>query len=198
MRECKNFLCVYCGSSPGRDPIYLEAATDLGRALVASGYGLVYGGASVGLMGAVSDSVLAAGGSVLGVLPRSMAEREIAHPGLDRLFVVESMHERKQKMEELSAGMVALPGGFGTLEETFEILTWAQLGYHQKPVGLLDINGFYQPLLRFLDSIEEQGFIKAEHRRLLLVAQTPRQLIEAFENYQPRAVDKWLDRPGQL
>lgn len=191
-------LCVYCGSSSGAREEYEQAARGLGRTLVGRGYGLVYGGASVGLMGVVADAVLEAGGTVVGVLPRRMALREIAHQGLDELHIVESMHERKQMMERLSSGMIALPGGFGTLEETFEAMTWAQLGYHDKPCGLLNVSGYFDPLLTFLDRTVEERFVKPVHREMMLVADTADDLLTMFEHYEAPAVVKWLDRGDQL
>ena len=162
-------LCVFCGSSPGTRPEYLAAARALGRVLADRGVGLVYGGASVGLMGAVADAALAAGGHVAGVIPRALVEREIAHPGLSELHVVRTMHERKAVMSDLSDGFVALPGGIGTLEELFEVWTWAQLGVHGKPCALLDVEGFYAPLLAFLDHARAEGFVRERQRAMLLV-----------------------------
>src|SRR6185369_11351847 len=160
---------VFAGSSPGNDPALLAAASDLGTALVARGYGLVYGGASIGLMGRVADAVLAAGGRAVGVIPDFLMANEIAHRGLTELKITTSMHERKDTMASLSAGFIALPGGFGTLDEFFEILTWAQLGLHAKPCGLLNVNGFFDPLLRLLDHAVEERFIKPAHRSIVLV-----------------------------
>jgi len=162
-------VCVFCGSSPGRSPGHLQAATAFGRALAARGLGLVYGGAAVGLMGALADGVLAAGGEAIGVIPQGLLEREVGHRGLSELHVVDSMHTRKRTMAELSDAFVALPGGLGTLEELFEVLTWAQLGIHDKPCGLLDVAGFYAPLLAVLDHMEREQFIRREHRALLIV-----------------------------
>src|SRR3546814_750650 len=152
-------LCVFCGSSDGARPAYRDAAHALGKALADAGIGLVYGGAAVGLMGAVADGALARGGEVMGVLPRSLADRELAHPGLTQLHVVGSMHERKAMMAKLSDGFIALPGGLGTFEELFEIWTWAQLGYHRKPVALLNVDGYYDGLLSFLDHPVREAFV---------------------------------------
>ena len=185
-------LCVFCGSNPGRDPRFLAGARDLGRHLAREGIGLVYGGASVGLMGAVADAALEAGGEVIGVIPRALADKEVAHGGLTDLRVVGSMHERKALMAELSDGFVALPGGAGTFEELFEVWTWAQLGYHAKPCGLLDIAGFYGQLTAFLDTTAAQGFMKAEHRDMLVVAQTPGEILTRFAAYVPPQVGKWI------
>ena len=171
-------ICVFCGSSPAVDPLYTAAAEDLGRSLVSRDLGLVYGGSDRGLMGAIANSVLAAGGTVLGVIPRGLRSREIAHEGLTELFVVESMHERKQKMVDLSDAFVAMPGGFGTIDELAEVLTWRQLGLHAKPIGLLDVNGFFEPLLRFFDQAVEAGFIHPVQRAQLIVETTPDRLLD--------------------
>jgi uncharacterized protein (TIGR00730 family) len=186
-------VCVFCGSSPGRKPAYLEAARAMGRALARRGIGLVYGGGHVGLMGAVADAALAAGGEVVGVIPRGLQLRELAHEGLTTLHVVGSMHERKARMAELAEGFVALPGGMGTLEELAEILTWAQLGLHARPCGLLDVAGYYDPLVAFLDRAVAEGFVRPDHRRLLVVAQDPDALLDAFAGWQPPSVEKWID-----
>jgi uncharacterized protein (TIGR00730 family) len=171
-------VCVFCGSKHGVRPEYTEAARAMGSALAAGGIGLVYGGGSIGLMGVVADAVLAASGEVIGVIPDHMSDREIAHYGVTDLRVVGSMHERKALMYELSDGFVALPGGLGTLEELFEITTWSQLGLHEKPTGLLDVAGFYTPLVRFLDQLVTEGFVAERHRRLLRVAEKPAALLE--------------------
>ena len=171
-------VCVFCGSKHGARPQYTEAARAMAAALVAAGVDLVYGGGRVGLMGVVADAVLEAGGEVIGVIPDHMSDREIAHYGLTDLRVVGSMHERKALMYQLSDGFVALPGGLGTLEELFEITTWSQLGLHAKPTGLLDVAGFYTPLVRFLDQLVTEGFVAERHRRLLRVADKPAALLE--------------------
>ena len=171
-------VCVFCGSKHGARPEYAEAARAMAAALVAAGVDLVYGGGRVGLMGVVADAVLEAGGEVIGVIPDHMSDREIAHYGLTDLRVVGSMHERKALMYELSDGFVALPGGLGTLEELFEITTWSQLGLHAKPTGLLDVAGFYAPLVEFLDRLVTEGFVSQRHRRLLRVAADPAGLLE--------------------
>jgi len=185
-------ICVYCGSSPGRQDIYRAAARDLGATLVRHGLGLVYGGASVGVMGALADAVLTAGGEVVGVIPEPLAVREIAHPGLTRQHVVKSMHERKALMAELSDGFVALPGGWGTLEEIFEILTWAQLGFHQKPCGLLNIGGYFDGLFTFLEHTVTEQFVRPEYRAMLILEDMPERLLERFARYQAPTVRKWL------
>jgi uncharacterized protein (TIGR00730 family) len=171
-------VCVFCGSKHGVRPEYTEAARAMGTALAAAGIDLVYGGGKVGLMGEVADAVLDAGGEVIGVIPDHMSDREIAHYGLTDLRVVGSMHERKALMYELSDGFLALPGGLGTLEELFEITTWSQLGLHAKPTGLLDVAGFYAPLVGFLDQLVAEGFVADRHRRLLRVAATPTALLD--------------------
>ncbi len=185
-------LCVFCGSNAGQDPVYLNTAHALGEALAASGIGLVYGGASVGLMGAVADAVLAKGGDVTGVMPQALVDKEIAHKGLSDLRVVGSMHERKALMAELADGFIALPGGLGTFEELFEVWTWAQLGYHRKPCALLNAGGFYDKLTGFLDDVVERGFVKPIHRAMLIVENDPAVLIQAIRAYEPPKVDKWI------
>lgn len=189
-----NRICVFCGSNPGNDPAYRAAAVSLGETLAARGIGLVYGGASVGLMAVVADTVLARGGEVVGVIPQMLVDKEIAHSGLTALHVVESMHARKRRMADLSDGFVALPGGVGTLEELFEIWTWAQLGSHAKPVGLLDVAGFYDLLGRFLDHVVAEGFMRAAHRDMLLRAEEPGALLDAFAAWTPPIVHKWVER----
>jgi len=185
-------LCVFCGSSSGQDPVYLASARSLGEALAAHGIELVYGGASVGLMGAVADAALEKGGHVIGVMPQALVDKEIAHRSLSDLRVVGSMHERKALMAELSDGFVALPGGLGTFEELFEVWTWAQLGYHRKPCAILNAGGFYDKLTDFLDDVVERGFVKAIHRAMLIVEEEPASLIAAVRAYEPPKVDKWV------
>ena len=185
-------LCVFCGSSSGQDPVYLEAARSLGDTMGAQGIELVYGGASVGLMGAVADAVLGRGGHVTGVMPQALVDKEIAHGGLSDLRVVGSMHERKALMAELADGFVALPGGLGTFEELFEVWTWAQLGYHRKPCALLNAGGFYDKLTDFLDDVVDRGFVKPIHRAMLIVESKPAALVEAVRSYEPPKVDKWI------
>ncbi len=184
---------MFCGSSPGANPAYVEAARATGRALAARRLAVVYGGGSVGLMGAVADAALDAGGEVIGVIPRALELRELAHARLTTLHVVGSMHERKAKMAELAHAFVALPGGMGTLEELAEILTWAQLGLHARPIGLLDVARYYGPLVEFFDRAVAEGFVRPEHRRLLTVAADPETLLDRFAAWQPPQVERWID-----
>jgi uncharacterized protein (TIGR00730 family) len=185
-------VLVFCGSSPGARPEYAEAADALGRLLAGRGLGLVYGGASVGLMGAVADGALAAGGEVIGVIPRGLVEREIGHPGLTELREVSTMHERKALMADLSDAVIALPGGTGTLDELFELFTWSQLGLHRMPIGLLDVVGYWQPLLAMLDHMVAERLLRAEHRATLLVSTDAASLLDQLEGYRHEAADKWL------
>ena len=187
-------LCVFTGSSPGGHPDYAEAAGELGRALAGQGIGLVYGGASVGLMGVVADAALEAGGEVVGVIPQSLVDREIAHPEVRDLRVVGSMHERKALMADLADGFIALPGGMGTLEELFEVYTWTQLGLHSKPLGLLDVRSYYAKLVAFLDHAVEERFMTVEHREMLVVEQRAEALLEAFRRWRAPLRSKWIDR----
>ncbi|HZA40307.1 MAG TPA: TIGR00730 family Rossman fold protein [Actinomycetota bacterium] len=183
-------LCVFCGSSRGRNPAYSDAASGLGELLAEQEIGLVYGGTSIGLMSVVADAALRSGGEVIGVIPQSLIDREIAHTGLSDLQIVSSMHERKKRMGELSDGFVALPGGLGTLEEAAEVLTWAQLRIHTKPCGFLNVAGFFDPLLRMFDHAVEQGFLSAQHREMVLVEDQAQVLLERFHSYVAPA-DKW-------
>lgn len=185
-------LCVFCGSSTGFEAIHRQMAHRLGKVLVSNGIDLVYGGASVGLMGAVADAVLADGGHVIGVMPQALVDKEIAHRNLSDLRVVGSMHERKALMAELADGFIALPGGLGTFEELFEVWTWAQLGYHKKPCALLNSGGFYDKLTAFLDDVTRHGFVKPIHREMLIIERDPETLIRAIQAYEPPAVDKWI------
>ena len=187
-------ICVFAGSSSGARPGYSAAARKLGAILCTRGYGLVYGGGRVGLMGALADSVLEHGGHVIGVIPRGLAVKEVAHQELPDLRIVESMHERKAMMAELSSAFVALPGGLGTLEELFEVLTWAQLGIHAKPCCILNVDGYFDGLLGFLDDAVEKRFVREVHRSMLVVESNPDALLDAIDAYSPTAVDKWLDR----
>jgi len=187
-------LCVFSGSSPGAHPDYAQAAAELGGALADRGIGLVYGGATVGLMGIVADAALEAGGDVIGVIPQALVDREIAHGGLSDLRVVGSMHERKALMADLADGFIALPGGMGTLEELFEVYTWTQLGLHSKPLGLLDVRGYYAQLAAFLDHAVQERFLTAEHREMLVVEQRAAAMIEAFRRWSPPVRTKWIDR----
>lgn len=187
-------LCVFAGSSAGEAPQYQSIATDLGRALADRQIGLVYGGARVGLMGVVADAVLASAGQVVGVIPEALVAREVAHPGLSDLRIVGSMHERKAVMAELSDGFIALPGGWGTLEEFFEVLTWGQLGLHRKPCGLLNARGYFDGLLSFVDHSIQEGFVRSEYRAMISVATSAGELIDLLTTYEPPAVEKWLTR----
>ena len=183
-------VTVFCGSRPGARPAYTAAARDLGACLVKNGLGLVYGGGSVGLMGVVADAVLQAGGEVIGVIPEALARPEIAHAGLSELHVVDGMHPRKWLMAEKAAAFVAMPGGIGTLEELFEALSWTQLGIQHKPVGLLDVDGYWQPVVRLMDHAVEEGFVTPLHRQLLLVDEDPERLLERLA-----ALPLPIDRP---
>jgi uncharacterized protein (TIGR00730 family) len=187
-------VCVYCGSSAGDRPEYVDAARALGHALAQRGTELIYGGAQVGLMGHVADAVLERGGRVIGVIPQMLVRKEIAHAGLTALHVTASMHERKQKMADLSEGFIALPGGIGTFEELFEIWTWGQLGLHRRPCGLLNVAGYYDDLVRFLDHATASGFIRAEQRAMLSVESDVDALLARFDAYAAPAVEKWLRR----
>lgn len=185
-------ICVFCGSAPGATPEYREAADELAVRLVERKIELVYGGASVGTMGALADAVLRAGGRVIGVMPQHLVDREVAHHGLSELRVVKSMHERKALMAELSDGFISLPGGLGTLDEMFECLTWTQLGLQSKPIGLLNVRNFYTKLLEFLDHAVLEGFIRPAHRELLLAASSPGALLDAFASYRVPTIEKWV------
>ncbi|MDD2881911.1 MAG: TIGR00730 family Rossman fold protein [Rhodoferax sp.] len=187
-------ICVYCGSSPGRLDAYADGARALAQALVQRDIGLVYGGASIGLMGLVADTVLQLGGRAVGVIPHALARKEVAHKGLSELHITQSMHERKTRMAELSDGFIAMPGGIGTFEEIFEVWTWAQLGIHAKPCGLLNVAGYYDGLTTFLDHAAAEQFLKPQHRGVLIVEQEPVALLDRFASYQPPGVQKWLDK----
>jgi uncharacterized protein (TIGR00730 family) len=183
-------ICVFCGSSPGSITDYVEAARLLGTTLANRNIKLVYGGAKVGLMGQLAKSCIESGGKVIGIIPKHLADKEVAFEGISELMVVNSMHERKSKMAELSDGFIALPGGMGTLEELCEILTWAQLDLHQKPCGILNINGYYDRLMQFIDHSVEQKFMEQEHRDMIQIDQNPGSLLDKFEVYQPPVVNK--------
>ena len=191
-------ICVFLGSNPGTSPAYLAATRALGAELARRGLVTVYGGAKVGLMGELADSALAAGGEVIGIIPESLRDKELAHQGLTTLRVVSSMHERKAAMAELADGFIALPGGLGTLEELCEMLTWAQLGFHKKPCGLLDVGGYYAALCAFLDHAVSQGFVMAAHRAMLLSDASPATLLDRFASYQAPSVIKWVTKPQAL
>lgn len=189
-------ISVFCGSSAGRDPKYAEFATQAGASIAKRGCRVVYGGSHLGLMGAVAEGALQNGGEVVGVLPKFMSSREIAHPGLTELIMVESMHERKLRMHDLSDGVIALPGGFGTFEELFEMLTWAQLGLHTKPIGLLNVGGFYDHLIKMMDHMNEEGFLRPQFRRLVLDNPEIEALIDAMDNFIPIPKDQRI-KPSQ-
>jgi uncharacterized protein (TIGR00730 family) len=187
-------ICVYCGSSVGARPAYKEAAQRLGGLMAERGIGLVFGGGCVGLMGVVADAVLARGGEAIGVIPQSLVRREIGHRGVTKLHVVETMHQRKSLMADLSDAFIALPGGYGTLEEICETITWSQLGIQQKPCGLLDIGNYWEGMLQFLDHAVSEEFVRPENRKLVLVASTPEQMLEQLATWTPPAhIEKWLD-----
>jgi len=187
-------ICVFCGSSSGSRPAYAEAARSLARHLVANQIPIVYGGGNAGLMGTLADAALEAGGQVIGVIPRALVEKERSHPRLSDLRVVGSMHERKALMAELSDAFIALPGGFGTLEEFCEVLTWTQLGLHRKPCGILNAEGYFDPLLALFDHAVREQFLKSEHRRMVLSDTCPESLVTRLLEYQTPLVDKWIDR----
>jgi uncharacterized protein (TIGR00730 family) len=185
-------ICVFCGSSAGARPAYAQATAELARLLVADGIGLVYGGANVGLMAVLADTVL---GEAVGVIPQALVDKEIAHPGLADLRVVGSMHERKALMADLADAFIALPGGLGTLEELFEVYTWSQLGLHQKPCALLDVEGYYSGIAAFLEHAVRERFVREEHRAMLVVERDPRALLDRLRGFEPAAVQpKWIDR----
>ncbi|MBD9426761.1 TIGR00730 family Rossman fold protein [Pseudomonas sp. PDM15] len=187
-------VCVFCGASPGARPIYREAAENLGRSLAERGLTLVYGGGAVGLMGVVADAALAAGGEVIGIIPQSLERAEIGHKGLTRLEVVDGMHARKARMAALADAFISLPGGLGTLEEMFEVWTWGQLGYHAKPLGLLEVEGFYARLTDFLDHLVAERFVREPHRAMLQVGESPTELLDRLAAWQPTVAPKWVDR----
>jgi len=187
-------ICVFCGSSSGDRPEYRAAAEELGAELVRRKIGLVYGGTHVGLMGVLADAVLKAGGEAVGVIPERLMAREVGHNGLTKLHVVRSMHERKALMADLSDAFVAMPGGYGTLEEFCEIVTWAQLGLHAKPCGVLNVLGYYSPLLAMFDHAVQERFLKVENRGLVLARDSVVELLRALEEWRPVHVEKWLDR----
>jgi uncharacterized protein (TIGR00730 family) len=189
-------VCVFCGSNVGNDPAYRQAAEDMGTAIARRGWGLVYGGGSVGLMGVVANAVLAAGGAVIGVIPEMLATKELLHTGVTKMHVAPTMHARKALMEQSADAFVALPGGYGTFEELLEIITWAQLGLHAKPIGLLNICGFYDGLTAFFDHAIAAGFIKTRHRSLIVTAPTPCELLDRLATHEMPQVKKWI-RPEE-
>jgi len=183
-------VCVFCGSSPGAQPEYVRAAAEMGRVLASDQIGLVYGGSKVGMMGAIASAVMAANGEVIGIIPEWLVKKEVAYQGITDLRVVDSMHERKALMAELSDGFIALPGGFGTIEEFFEVLTWSQLGIHKKPCGLLNIGHYFDSAIEFMDHAVEEQFISPDSRALVIIDDDPALLIKKFLEYRPHMVDK--------
>ena len=189
-------ICVFCGSKVGVDELYRQAAIELGQLMVQQGCGLVFGGGSVGLMGVIADAVLAEQGEVIGVLPEKLATKELRHPGVADMRVVENMHARKALMSELSDAFIALPGGLGTFEELFEVITWAQLGFHRKNIGLLNVGGYYDPLVRLVDHAIQEGFIKADHRDLIVVEERADVLLRRLADHELPKVRRWLGPNG--
>lgn len=187
-------ICVYCGSSPGTHPRFIEGARALGQAMAAQSCALVYGGSRYGMMGAIADAVIAARGRTIGILPRGLATKEAGHPGLSELHMVGSMHERKAMMIDKSEGFIAMPGGMGTLEELCEVITWSQLGIHRRPIGLLNVEGYFDPFLTFLDHAVDSGFLKATHRELLLVDADPEALLAKMNAFEWPLTQVWMDR----
>lgn len=186
-------ICVYCGSSAGAAPEYADAARQLAREMIAHNIALVYGGGKVGLMGVIADEVMRLGGTVTGIIPKALMDKEVGHHGLTTLHIVKDMHERKAMMAELSDGFIAMPGGIGTLEELFEVFTWSQLGFHAKPIGLLNARRYYDGLIRFLEHTVAEGFLKPAHASLLMYEADPKALLQAFKSFRPRFEDKLLD-----
>lgn len=187
-------ICVFCGANVGTDPAYEQAAVALGQALAERKLTLVYGGGAVGLMGVVANAAMQAGGEVIGIIPKALQDLEIGHKGLTRLEVVDGMHARKARMAELSDAFIALPGGLGTLEELFEVWTWGQLGYHAKPLGLMEVNGFYDKLSGFLDHVMQQGFVSQAHRGMLQIDDSPQGLLDKLEAWEPVLLPKWAGK----
>jgi len=187
-------ICVFCGSSLGNREIYREVATEVGKVIAQRQCRLIYGGGNIGLMGVVADAALEAGGEVIGVIPKHLQEREVGHNGLTKLHVVESMHQRKALMADLADAFIALPGGFGTFEEFCEILTWSQLGLHAKPCGLLNVEGFYDPLIALFDRAVDDGFLRPEYRSMVLMAYSADELLMRLSHYKAAHVDRWLDQ----
>lgn len=191
-------ICVFLGSNPGASPLYAEAAAELGRLLAAKGLRLVYGGANVGLMKVLADGAINAGGEVIGIIPSKLVEKEPAHPGLRDLHIVGSMHERKAMMAELADAFIAIPGGIGTLEEFFEVLTWTQLGFHEKPCGLLNVNGYFDLLAQFLDHTVAERFVIPVHRNMIITSDRPDDLLDRLGSFRYEPANKWLDTPADL
>ena len=192
MRELKSIL-VYCGANSGNKPIYRDVAIELGNYLVANKQTLVYGGGSIGIMGIIADTVLAANGKVIGVIPDFLNVKEVGHSGLTEIHVVKSMHERKAKMETLCDGVVVLPGGYGTMDEVFEMLTWSQLGLHRKPIGILNVNGYYDHLVAQMDKMVEEGFLSVNNRKLMIVDTSVDGLMDRMKSFDVKTEEKWMD-----
>ncbi len=191
-------VCIFCGSYSGAQPLYMRAAHDIGASLAKRNIGLIYGGGRVGLMGAIADGTLAGGGQVTGIIPQSLVDRELAHTGLSALHVVTSMHERKAMMAQLADAFIALPGGYGTMDELFEIITWAQLGFHHKPIAMLNLGGYFDPLLTFIEHMSTEGFIKPEHRSVVLVKSDVDELLDGLISYEAPRLEKWIKKPEEL
>jgi uncharacterized protein (TIGR00730 family) len=191
-------VCVFCGSNAGLRPEYADAARRLARVLSSRGIGVVYGGGNIGLMGIIADAMLEAGAEVIGVIPQSLVEREVAHAGLTALHVVQTMHERKAMMSSLSDAFIAMPGGFGTFDEFFEVLTWSQLGYHRKPCGLLDVAGYFDRMTAMLDHAVAEGFLRPAHRGLVIADRDPEALLQKLADFTPVAAGKWADARGNF
>ncbi|WP_374622455.1 TIGR00730 family Rossman fold protein [Pandoraea sp.] len=191
-------ICIYCGAAAGVRPAYAEAARELGRRMAEAGIRLVYGGGKVGLMGIIADAVLASGGQVIGVIPKALMDREVGHPGLTQLHVVENMHQRKQMMADLSDAFIAMPGGIGTCEELFEVFTWLQIGYHAKPIGLLNVEQYYDPLLTFLESMVTEQFLKGSQLDQLQVSASPEAMLDTMRHFKPSQVDRWASQRSQI
>jgi uncharacterized protein (TIGR00730 family) len=187
-------ICIYCGSAVGASPLYAQAARELAQGMVANNIALVYGGGNIGLMGVVASEVMRLGGDATGVIPKALLDKEVGHLGLTRLHIVKDMHERKALMAELSEGFIAMPGGVGTLEELFEVFTWLQLGLHDKPIGLLNVNGFYDGLIKFISHQVAEGFLKANQAGFLMHETEPSALLARFQSYVPKLYDKFLDK----
>ncbi|MEZ4668811.1 MAG: TIGR00730 family Rossman fold protein [Anaerolineae bacterium] len=191
-------VCVFCGSTPGNNGLYVDTARQMGEAIARQGLGLVYGGGHVGLMGAVAEGALQAGGHVIGIIPQALVKKELEHHGLSELHIVGSMHERKAMMAEKASMFVALPGGFGTLDELFEIITWAQLGFHSKPIGLLNTAGYFNPLLKFIEHIVDEGFVNSAVRAIINVADDAESLLHILMTTEPPQIEKWLKKADEL
>ena len=191
-------ICIYCGAATGARPAYAEAARELGRRMAEAGIRLVYGGGKVGLMGIIADAVLAHGGQVVGIIPKALMAKEVGHTGLTELHVVENMHQRKQMMADLSDAFIAMPGGIGTCEELFEVFTWLQIGYHAKPIGLLNVEQYYDPLMVFLKSMVTEQFLKGPQLDQLQIAASPEALLDTMRHFKPSQIDRWADQRTQI